>query len=108
MPTSRTQVWGFFFESYGFTASDRCTVAVLCFGRNQLEIVMKNIFAVLAILLLAACGAETATTAATAAVIKKQELEQGKKTMEQAKQNIGQSMELMQQSAQRAGEAAEK
>jgi len=69
---------------------------------------MKNFLIILASVTLAACGAETATTAATAAVIKKQELEQGKKTMDQVKQNIGQSMELMQQSAQRAGEAAEK
>jgi len=67
---------------------------------------MKNILIVLAIVSLAACGAETATTAANAALIKKQELEQGKKTMEQAKQNIGQSMELMQQGARKADEAA--
>jgi hypothetical protein len=69
---------------------------------------MKSTVIAIAIMSLAACGAETATTAANAALIKKQELEQGKKTMEQAKQNIGQSMDLMQQSAQRAGEGAEK
>jgi hypothetical protein len=69
---------------------------------------MKYVLIVLACMTLAACGAETATTAANAALIKKQELDQGKKTMEQVKQNIGQSMEQMQQSAQRAGEAAEK
>jgi outer membrane biogenesis lipoprotein LolB len=34
--------------------------------------------------LLAACGVETASTAATAAAAKKQEAEQGRKTMEQA------------------------
>jgi outer membrane biogenesis lipoprotein LolB len=34
--------------------------------------------------LLAACGVETASTAATAAAAKKQEVEQGRKTMEQA------------------------
>ena len=67
---------------------------------------MKYIFVILAIGSLAACGAETATTAANAALVKKQELEQGKKTMEQAKQNIGQSMDLMQQSTKRADEAA--
>lgn len=67
---------------------------------------MKNILIVLACVSLAACGAETATTAATAAAIKKQEIEQGKKTLDQARQNIGQSMELMQQNAQKAGEAA--
>jgi hypothetical protein len=81
---------------------------MLCFERNQLEIAMKNILVVLACVMLAACGADTATAAANAALIKKQELEQGKKTMEQAKQSIGQSMELMQQSAQRADEGAGK
>jgi hypothetical protein len=35
-------------------------------------------------MLLAACGLETAGTAATAGVAKKQEIEQGRKTMEQA------------------------
>jgi hypothetical protein len=48
-------------------------------------------------LVLAGCGVETASTAATAAVIKKQELEQGKKTLEQAQQKIGQAVELQQQ-----------
>lgn len=69
---------------------------------------MKTLAIVLASVTLAACGADVATTAANAALIKKQELEQGKKTMEQARQNIGQSMDLMQQSAQRSGEGAEK
>jgi hypothetical protein len=35
-------------------------------------------------LLLAACGVETAGTAATAAAAKKQEVEQGRRTMDQA------------------------
>lgn len=35
-------------------------------------------------LLLAGCGAETAGTAATAAAAKKQEIEQGRKAMDQA------------------------
>jgi len=51
---------------------------------------------------LAGCGVETASTAATAAALKKQEIEQGKKTMEQAQQKIGQSMEQMQQSRESA------
>lgn len=45
---------------------------------------------------LAGCGVETATTAVTAAAIKKQELEQGKKTMEQAQQKIDQATQQMQ------------
>jgi curli biogenesis system outer membrane secretion channel CsgG len=49
---------------------------------------------------LAGCGLETASTAATAAAIKKQELEEGKKTMERAQQKIDAAM---QQAQQRAG-----
>ena len=65
---------------------------------------MRPIIAVFAAAALAGCGLETASTAATAAALKKQELEQGKKTMEQAQKKIGQSMEQMQQ----ARDAAEK
>jgi methyl-accepting chemotaxis protein len=65
---------------------------------------MKPIIAVFAAAALAGCGVETASTAATAAALKKQEIEQGKKTMEQAQKKIGQSMEQMQQ----ARDAAEK
>jgi hypothetical protein len=65
---------------------------------------MKPIIAVFAAAALASCGVETASTAATAAALKKQELEQGKKTMELAQKKIGQSMEQMQQ----ARDAAEK
>ena len=45
-----------------------------------------------------------ASTAATAAALKKQEIEQGKKNMEQMQQNIGKAMEQTQQSAERADE----
>jgi hypothetical protein len=65
---------------------------------------MKPIIALFAAAALAGCGVETASTAATAAALKKQELEQGKKTMEQAQKKIGQSMEQM----QHARDAAEK
>jgi methyl-accepting chemotaxis protein len=51
---------------------------------------------------LGGCGLETASTAATAAALKKQEIEQGKKTMEQAQQKIGNAMEQMQQSRESA------
>jgi hypothetical protein len=61
---------------------------------------MKRLFLMAAVATLAGCGVETATTAATSAVIKKQEIEQGKNTMEQAKQKIDKAMEQTQQRAQ--------
>jgi curli biogenesis system outer membrane secretion channel CsgG len=66
---------------------------------------MKTILVVVATAALAGCGVETATTAATAASIKKQELEQGQKTMEQMKQKIDATM---QQAQQRTTEQADK
>ena len=66
---------------------------------------MSRVFVIaLSAALLAGCGADVATTAATAAAIKKQELEQGQKTMEQMQQKIGESMQQMQQSTQRAAD----
>ncbi len=53
--------------------------------------------------LLAACGVDTATTAATGAAIKKQEVEEGKRTQDRAQQKIDQMQEQMQQRAQQAG-----
>jgi len=67
---------------------------------------MRQIIIALAVAALAGCGVETASTAATVAAAKKQEIEQGKKTMEQMQQNIGKAMEQTQQSAERAEEAA--
>ena len=66
---------------------------------------MKTFLAIVATAALAGCGVETATTAATAASIKKQELEQGQKTMEQMKQKIDASMQQVQQ---RTAEQADK
>ncbi len=68
---------------------------------------MTRIIFLIAAAALAGCGVETASTAATAAALKKQELEQGKKTLEQSQQKIGNAMEQMQQSPQ-SREAAEK
>jgi len=68
---------------------------------------MTRFTILIAALALAGCGVETASTAATAAALKKQEIEQGKKTLEQAQQKIGNAMEQMQQSSQ-SREAAEK
>jgi NifU-like protein involved in Fe-S cluster formation len=64
---------------------------------------MRTILAALAAAALGGCGVETASTAATAAALKKQEIEQGRKTMDQMQKSINQTME---QGAQRAGAAA--
>jgi hypothetical protein len=64
-----------------------------------------NYTVVLALALLAGCGADTMSAAATAGAIKKNEVEQGQKTMEQTKQKIGQAMEQQQQ--QRASQSAD-
>ena len=47
---------------------------------------MRNLIFVVAVALLAGCGVDTATTAATGASIKKQEVEEGKRTQERAQQ----------------------
>jgi hypothetical protein len=65
---------------------------------------MKPVLILTLTAFLAACGVETASTAATVATLKKQELEQGKKTMEQAQQKIGGAMEQMQQRADSAAQ----
>ncbi|MGV0950535.1 MAG: hypothetical protein ACOYB3_07655 [Azonexus sp.] len=65
---------------------------------------MKFFFPLAAALILSACGVETVGTAATGAAIKKQELEQGKKTMEQMQQKIDQANLQSQQRAERAGD----
>ena len=67
---------------------------------------MRLIIILFIIAALAACGVETASTAATAAVVKKQEIEQGKKAMDQLQQNIGKAMEQTQQSAELTEDAA--
>jgi hypothetical protein len=55
--------------------------------------------ALLTLALLAGCGVDTMSAAATAAALKKQELQQGQRTMEQSKEKIGKAMELEQQRA---------
>jgi NifU-like protein involved in Fe-S cluster formation len=65
---------------------------------------MKKLFAMLAAVALCGCGVETAATAATAASIKKQELEQAQKTLEQAQEKIDGAMRQMQQRAEAAGQ----
>jgi len=53
--------------------------------------------------LLAGCGIETAGTAATGASIKKQELQEGKRTEERSMQKIEDATKAMQESAQKRG-----
>ncbi|MEP6703050.1 MAG: hypothetical protein ABJB04_08660 [Betaproteobacteria bacterium] len=65
---------------------------------------MRTIFVALTIAALTGCGADTMGNAATAALLKKQELEQGKKTMQQAQQKIDQAVQQMNQSAQRSAD----
>jgi hypothetical protein len=64
---------------------------------------MRHLILVVSIAALAGCGVETATTAATGASIKKQEVEEGKRTQQRAGQRIGEMQDQMQQRAQQAG-----
>ena len=58
---------------------------------------MKTLLAIGVALALAGCGVETAGTAATAASIKKQELQEAKKTQERAQQKVDAAVQQMQQ-----------
>jgi curli biogenesis system outer membrane secretion channel CsgG len=58
---------------------------------------MKALLVMAATAMLTACGVETASTAATAASIKKQELQEGQKTMQRAQQKIDAAAQQMQQ-----------
>jgi outer membrane lipopolysaccharide assembly protein LptE/RlpB len=61
---------------------------------------MKTLLVIAATAALAGCGLEVASTAATSASIKKQELQEGQRTMQQMQQKIDGAM---QQTQQRAG-----
>lgn len=63
---------------------------------------MKNLILAATLAMLAGCGVETATTAATGASIKKQEMEEGKRTQDRSQQRIEQMQEQMQNRAQQA------
>ena len=65
---------------------------------------MKTAVASMIFALLFGCGVETAGTAATAASIKKQELEEGKRTQQRAQQKIEDATKQMQESAQKRGD----
>jgi len=63
---------------------------------------MKKMLILVVTFSLAACGVETASTAATAAALKKQEVEQGRKTVEQFQQQLDQTAQQRQQALDRA------
>ena len=65
---------------------------------------MNRIIIALSVIALCGCGVETMGTAATTAVLKKQELEQGRKNMQNAQQRIDQAVQQMNQSAQRSAD----
>jgi hypothetical protein len=60
---------------------------------------MRTLVVIAAIAALAGCGVETASTAATAGSIKKQEMEQGQKTMQRAQEKIDGAVQQMNQRA---------
>lgn len=60
---------------------------------------MRTFFVLALAAALAGCGLETASSAATAASIKKQEIQEGKKTMDRAQQKIDGAMQQAQQRA---------
>lgn len=60
---------------------------------------MKALIPLAAAVVLAGCGVETAGTAGTAASLKKQEMEQGQKTMQRAREKIDGAMQQMQERA---------
>ena len=60
---------------------------------------MKTVLAIAAAAALAGCGLDTATSAATAGSIKKQELQEGQKTMQRAQEKIDAAVRQMQQRA---------
>ncbi len=60
---------------------------------------MKTLIAVAVTALVAGCGLDAASTAATVAAMKKQELQEGQKTMQQAQQKIDAATRQMQERA---------
>jgi hypothetical protein len=68
---------------------------------------MRHFILAFTTVILCGCGVDTATTAATGASIKKQEVEEGKRTQERAGQRIGEMQDQLQQRAQQ-GAGAEK
>jgi outer membrane biogenesis lipoprotein LolB len=59
----------------------------------------KNLLALIACAALAGCGVDAASSAATVAEMKKQEIQEGQKTMARAQAKVGAAMQQMQQRA---------
>jgi biopolymer transport protein ExbB/TolQ len=62
---------------------------------------MKTIIVIAAAAMLAGCGADVAESAVTAARLRKQELENGAKTMQRAQEKVRDAMQQEQQRADR-------
>ena len=71
-------------------------------GSIQDSRITLHAVAIAALAAIAGCGVDTATTAATGAAIKKQEVEQGKKTLEQMQQKLDQANQQVQQRSEQA------
>lgn len=67
---------------------------------------MRLVLMIVAVFSLSACGIETVGSAPTAAALKKQEIEQGRKTIDQVQQKLDQATLQMQQRAEQASEAS--
>ncbi len=78
------------------------------FSSNHDSRLTNHALVAAALLALAGCGVDTATTAATGAAIKKQEVDQGKKTLEQTQQKVEQAAQQVQQRAEETSAAADK
>jgi small-conductance mechanosensitive channel len=65
---------------------------------------MKQVWVIATVVLLSACGVETA---ATGAALKKQEIEQGKKMLDQVQQSLDQSTRQMQQGAEQQRDSSQ-
>ncbi|HVC11906.1 MAG TPA: hypothetical protein VNE59_09740 [Burkholderiales bacterium] len=63
---------------------------------------MRMLVAISVAAVLAGCGLDTASSAATAASLKKQELQEGQQTMQQAQRKIDGAVRQMQESAANA------
>lgn len=68
---------------------------------------MKTLVAIAVVAMLAGCGVDAVGGAATAAALKKQEIQEGRKTMEQAQQKIDTALQQAQQAQERAAASSD-
>jgi len=64
----------------------------------------KIIFVIACLFTLVSCGVETATTAATGAAIKKNEVDEGKKTLERSQAKVQDAVQQVQDRAGKNGD----